>query len=973
MTFDPNDPRLTAYVLDEIEPSQRPEIEELLETSAEARQAVEEIRRTVGWLTDQLREEQAAHALSPETNHRPLAVLSERRAEVDVSRPWWRRAPIRLAGLAALLLIGVTVTLVSIKPMPREAPGAVALRKAVPLDEDAALAAPESEKIEAVIPAPAPAEAAPLKDRFGLEAGGFLAQEGDRAGMGGGMSAGRSAPAPVDARGLETGQVAAGGPVRQRSGYMRGMSELPQARGAAAVNPSAPAPGKSRMLARSPQKPASRPRGWDSNQPAGQAGRMMAPAPMGLQAQQAPGTPAGYLPPSNGPTVASADAPGTQSPVPGPAQQAAPSGGQGQQGQAQDQLGRSTGLAVVQNEGQPSQPPQGQDRGRLNQVVAGNGTAPGGAPGQGLSLQKQGAAGQYAPQSNAAEMMSNSANYAFRAPADSTRNAGANRGNGGQPGPIAMARRAPLGTVSGNTHFAEKKEAAKDAKAGHQETQEDLARAMPETARRKTTNDAQAAPEAVRQDLAPAAPLAEGQQVARAVFLPVVDNPFLSTNDDPLSTFSVDVDTASYANVRRFLAQNLMPPKDAVRIEELLNYVPYADKPPPAGSPDPFAVHVEVAGCPWNARNRLARIGIAATPIDQSKRPPSNLVFLIDVSGSMDEELPMIQWGLSQLVEQLRENDRVAIVVYASASGLVMPSKSCEQKAEILSTIQQLRAGGSTNGGAGIQLAYDVAATNFIPNGTNRVIWATDGDLNVGATIDELPKIVQQKAKSGVFLTVLGCGTGNIKDGPLEQVADKGNGHYAYIDSAREAYRVLVEQMGSTLVTVAKDVKIQVEFTPGKVSRFRLIGYENRVMAHQDFANDAKDAGEIGAGHHVTALYEIEPGAGVRDTRPTPSMTVRLRYKKPNENDSRLLESRAYDRRTDFGHASDDLKLASAVAGFGMLLRGSPYKGSLMYAGVLEIAQPLVEADRGGYRKEFVELVRKAMLLSSQPAQPAAP
>ena len=286
----------------------------------------------------------------------------------------------------------------------------------------------------------------------------------------------------------------------------------------------------------------------------------------------------------------------------------------------------------------------------------------------------------------------------------------------------------------------------------------------------------------------------------------------------------------------------------------MLNYFPYNDAPPPASSPDPFAVHVEVAGCPWDARHRLARIGIAAKPIDQSRRPASNLVFLIDVSGSMDEELPMIQWGLRQLVEQLNENDRVAIVVYASASGLVLPSTSCLHKAEILSTLEQLRAGGSTNGGAGIQLAYDVAAKNFIKNGTNRVIWATDGDFNVGVTDqDALVKLIQEKAKSGVFLTVLGCGTGNIKDGPLEQVADKGNGHYAYIDSPRKAYRVLVEQMGSTLVTVAKDVKIQVTSAGGGVAvppdRVREPGHGSPGLRQR-----RQGCRRHRAGHHVTAL-----------------------------------------------------------------------------------------------------------------------
>ena len=347
-------------------------------------------------------------------------------------------------------------------------------------------------------------------------------------------------------------------------------------------------------------------------------------------------------------------------------------------------------------------------------------------------------------------------------------------------------------------------------------------------------------------------------------------------------------------------------------------------------SEHPFAVHVEVAGCPWNAQHRLARIGIAAKPIDQSQRPPSNLVFLVDVSGSMQQpnKLPLVQWGLQRLVEQLGENDQVAIVVYAGASGLVLPSTSCIKKAEIMSAIDQLRAGGSTNGGAGIQLAYDVATQNFIKKGTNRVILATDGDFNVGVTnTDELIRLIEAKAKSGVFLSVLGFGMGNIKDSTLEKLADKGNGHYAYIDSPREAYKVLVEEMGSTLVTVAKDVKIQVEFNPAKVGAYRLIGYENRVMAHKDFNDDTKDAGEIGAGHHVTALYELVPPGkegdlpGDRPAQVRParaSRRCRATSRSPSSCDTsgptatRAVCSRSasIDEGRSFGEASDDLKFA---------------------------------------------------------------
>jgi Ca-activated chloride channel family protein len=465
-------------------------------------------------------------------------------------------------------------------------------------------------------------------------------------------------------------------------------------------------------------------------------------------------------------------------------------------------------------------------------------------------------------------------------------------------------------------------------------------------------------------------------------FAPIVDNPFLSVSQERQSTFSIDVDTASYANVRRFLTQNMLPPRDAVRIEELLNYFPYSDPPPSNASDDPFAVYIEVAACPWQAQHRLARIGIAARPIDQSQRPPSNLVFLVDVSGSMDEpnRLPLVQWGLQRLVEQLSENDRVAIVVYANAAGVALPSTSCIKKAEILAAISQLRAAGGTNGGAGIQVAYDVATQNFIKDGTNRVILATDGDFNVGVTgEDKLVELIQAKAKSRVFLSVLGFGSGNLKDTNLEKLADKGNGHYAYIDSPRELYRVLVEQMGSTLITVAKDVKIQVDFNPARASAYRLIGYENRLMENQAFNDDTKDAGEIGAGHHVTALYEIGPQLNQDDRskvvqrleqKPARNgsngqelFTVRLRYKKPNQDTSRLIERPVNDQGLDFARASDDWKLAAAVAGFGMLLRDSQDKGTLTFDGVLEIAQPTLAHDPSGYRKEFIELVRRAKSL----------
>jgi Ca-activated chloride channel homolog len=508
-----------------------------------------------------------------------------------------------------------------------------------------------------------------------------------------------------------------------------------------------------------------------------------------------------------------------------------------------------------------------------------------------------------------------------------------------------------------------------DVRAGATLSSTDVPSGIPGPEKQERTLSADAAKD-------PAAPHTEAYDK-------IVDNPFHRTASEPLSTFSIDVDTASYANVRRFLAQNMLPPKDAVRIEEMLNYFAYHDAPPSNASEHPFAVHVEVADCPWNAQHRLARIGIAARPIDQAARPPSNLVFLVDVSGSMQQpnKLPLVQWSLQRLVEQLGENDQVAMVVYAGASGLVLPSTSCLHKAEIMSAIDQLRAGGSTNGGAGIQLAYDVATQHFIKNGTNRVILATDGDFNVGVSNqEELVRLIEAKAKSGVFLSVLGYGMGNIKDANLEKIADKGNGHYAYIDSPREAYKVLVEEMGSTLVAVAKDVKIQVEFNPARVGAFRLIGYENRIMAHRDFNDDTKDAGEIGAGHHVTALYELVPAGkegelpGVdplKYTKPAASkspsnesFTVKVRYKRPDGDTSRLLEYGVVDEGRSFAQASDDLKFASAVAGFGMLLRDSADKGTMTYPGVLEIAEATLTRDSSGYRQEFVAAVRQAKALS---------
>jgi len=462
----------------------------------------------------------------------------------------------------------------------------------------------------------------------------------------------------------------------------------------------------------------------------------------------------------------------------------------------------------------------------------------------------------------------------------------------------------------------------------------------------------------------------------------IEDNQFLQATQNPLSTFSIDVDTASYAVVRRFLQGGTLPPKDAVRIEEMLNYFSY-NYPVPSEE-GPFSASVEVAQAPWALEHRLVRIGLKGQELGMEQRPSSNLVFLLDVSGSMQpaNKLPLLKNAMRLLVDRLGEKDRVAIVVYAGASGLVLPSTSSDQKGEILAALENLRAGGSTNGGSGIRLAYQTAVSYFITGGVNRVILATDGDFNVGTTNQgDLTRLIEDNAKSGVFLTVLGFGMGNYKDSTLEKLADMGNGNYAYIDTINEARKVLVDEINSTLVTIAKDVKIQIEFNPLQVSAYRLIGYENRLLRKEDFNDDTKDAGEIGAGHTVTALYEIVPaGKGLQIPGVDPLkyqtpmgttdvaqsgelLTLKLRYKQPDGETSRLLEFPVRDGDKAYSQASQDFKFAAAVASFGMILRQSPYQGNGTLAAVLELAEEGKGSDPHGYREEFLELVKQAIEL----------
>ena len=456
---------------------------------------------------------------------------------------------------------------------------------------------------------------------------------------------------------------------------------------------------------------------------------------------------------------------------------------------------------------------------------------------------------------------------------------------------------------------------------------------------------------------------------------------FVRPADSPLSTFSIDVDTASYANVRRFLNEQMRPPEGAVRIEELVNYFRYPSR-VEAGD-EPFAVDLEIFDAPWRAEHRLVRIAIEGREMSRSEVPARNLVFLLDVSGSMQgaDRLELVKYGLSRLTESLRPIDRVSIVVYAGASGLVLPPTSGSDEEAIVAALERLEAGGSTAGAEGIRLAYRTARENFDPAGINRVILATDGDFNVGVSNrSDLVELIEKERESGVFLTVLGVGRGNLNDAAMEQLADHGNGNYAYLDGRAEARRVLVEQADSTLVTIAKDVKIQVEFNPKQVQAYRLIGYENRRLTDQDFNDDRKDAGEIGAGHHVTALYEIVPveaKGGVKGASVDPLeyqaesnltsaahsgewLNVKLRYKAPNGEESRLLSAALAGQPGSIRTASENARFSSAVALFGMLLKNSEFKGSGSFELVADLAQAAVGSDEHGERSEFLTLVEIA-------------
>lgn len=470
----------------------------------------------------------------------------------------------------------------------------------------------------------------------------------------------------------------------------------------------------------------------------------------------------------------------------------------------------------------------------------------------------------------------------------------------------------------------------------------------------------------------------------------ITENRFLRSTDNPLSTFSIDVDAASYSNVRRMLNNNQLPPAGAVRIEEMINYFTYK-YPQPKGQ-DPFSINTEIAKCPWNEEHRIVSIGLQGRKIPVENLPASNLTFLIDVSGSMSDvnKLPLVKSSLKLLADQLREQDKVSIVVYAGSAGLVLSPTSGSNKEAIKEALNKLESGGSTAGGQGIALAYKTAKENFVSKGNNRVILCTDGDFNVGiSSDDELESLIEKERKSGVFLTVLGYGMGNYQDAKMQKLADKGNGNHAYIDDISEAKKVLINEFGGTLFTIAKDVKLQIEFNPAKVQGYRLIGYENRMLTKEDFNNDKKDAGELGSGHTVTALYEIVPVGIKTDVFDKVDalkyqkvekkqmavadfngelLNIKLRYKQLDGDVSKLLQHPVMDQKIGIETTSDNLRFATAVAGFGMLLRQSEYKGNASFKSILQLASGAVENDQAGYRKEFINLLKVAQRLSKDVA-----
>jgi len=555
-----------------------------------------------------------------------------------------------------------------------------------------------------------------------------------------------------------------------------------------------------------------------------------------------------------------------------------------------------------------------------------------------------------------------------------------------KPAPIADAPMAPQSSVQGLEKNRKLRSRASDLAASSGSNE---AKKMPAQPGRVQQNDElQVLPEIRLRRAKDQREAGKGQGPGEGgdKFEKIEENDFIAVADQPLSTFSIDVDTASYSKVRNYLTQfNELPPRDAVRIEELVNYFKYDYEGPT--DEHPFAANVEVASCPWNSDNRLVRVGIKGKEINTDERPASNLVFLLDVSGSMNNsnKLPLLKKGMKMLVDQLTENDKISIVVYAGAAGLVLEPTYGYEKAKILKALDRLQAGGSTNGGQGIALAYKTATENFIQGGTNRLILCTDGDFNVGTTsTSDLVRLAETHAKKNIYLSVMGFGIGNHNDAMLEQLSNKANGNYAFIDNDKEAKKVLVEQMSGTLLTIAKDVKIQIEFNPTQVAGYRLVGYENRLLAAQDFNDDKKDAGEIGAGHTVTAFYEIVPATNKvvatetkvddlkyqterKTTEAADSselMTLKLRYKQPEEDVSTLMTYAVQDEGQMFNQASGDFQFATAVAMFGLKLRASKFQDETNLMEIEELVASNIDGPGQSYREEFLTLVQAAQKMA---------
>jgi len=858
MTLDPDDPRLAAYVLGELDATEVGFVEKLLKENEEARQAVAEIRLTVGWLARELRHEQETYLPQPSANHQPATT------SVKVASPpaksWWARNAFKLASAAALLFLTVTLTRLAIAPRGEPAPGPVqfATGKARGLDEVAARA-------------PMPGASAPAELTADAEPADMM----------------RAAPQQAQAEGA----FRSGLSVARAAGASQSFRRQSVVQGSAVIDLALAQSSGNRQSAFMIQGNAG------ENQYFKLETKEQAPAPLGAargerlnhlsEANQGMGGGAGMM------NTGGVQRPGRQFDGPHFAQQTGPV-------QEPDSAAVSRRALATK----PSAVPAGavaSSRESARSVVSGN---------------------------------------------------------------LARKQATPMGPAAPVARDA----ASAGAKA--------LGRAPDQS---QIVHEAELLAEALPQSRAKSGFAFEAQQTAMPT-----DSTFRPAREAPQSTFLIDVDRASYPAIRRSLNQNRLPSKDGVRIEELLNEFPWHDAAPARSNPDPFALHVEIAGCPWDERHRLARIAIGGRPIDQQNRPPCNLVFLIDLSPSMrqPDRLALVQWSLDRLTDQLGKDDRIAIVAFGETPGVVLPPTSGLAKAKIRASIGDLQVEAPDATRSGLALAYDVAGQSFVEPGTNRVILVTDASSKIGAMgQDDFIGFAAAKASSGVFLSVLGVGQGTVDDKTMATLAEKGRGHHAHIHSPLQAYRMLVEEMGSKLATVATDGRALVEVNPERASAYRLLGYDSAKAPLEGWIDDSRDASAIVEGHHVSALYEIVPSivgnlaqqladdSRKKQLQRPDTLTVRLSYKLPDEGQSRLIERAAIDQGTRFDRASDDLKLAAAVAGFGMLVRESPFPGSCSYDLVQKIIQPFLSAgyDPSGEYREFAGLITKAKALTAQP------